>query len=125
MTPQQLEILQDYKRSRSPFKTAKTFGLDVKDVWQLIEQNQEFLRNKPERFGGHGRPELRKYTVCRRLLKGARWDNEHPDIAFARQLYEEGRVELCTARDGGWEILYAIPRAHRKPRPGYFQLEQL
>jgi hypothetical protein len=122
MTDNEKQILDEYRRSRSPFKTAKVFRIHVNDVWNLIEANSSYLRATPERFGGMGRPELRDFIVARRSLRGSGWDNNDPNIAKARALYELGHIDMTTGRDGSWEILYAIPRMQRQPRPGCWAL---
>lgn len=116
------EILDEYKRTKSPFKVAQMYSLDVKRVWEIIEANQDYLKSPPEKFGGKGPPELRDHIVARRRIRGPKWDNDEPAIALARDMYEQGRVELCSGRDGSWEILYAIPRKKIKPRPGYWKV---
>lgn len=125
MTDNEKEVLDEYRRSRSPFKTATVFGMHVNDVWKLIEDNTSYLQDAPERFGGLGRPELRDFIVARRSLRGPRWDNTDPNIAKARELYEQGHIDMTTGRDGTWEILYAIPRMRKQPRPGCWDLGQV
>lgn len=125
LTDRQVEILEEYKRCRSPFRTARVFNLDVHEVWQLIEDNQSYLQNPPERYEGWGRPEIRDFVAARRRIRGPKWDNDAPEVSKARELYEEGWVDLATGRDGGWEILYAIPRKKRQPRPGCWVVESI
>lgn len=117
------EVLDEYKKCRSPFRVATQFGMDVNDVWKLIEANQRYLQDPPEKFGGMGRPELQQYIVSRRPVRGPKWDNNDTNIAKARELYEAGYATMATGRDGGWEILYSIPLRKRSPQPGYFRLE--
>lgn len=114
-------ILEHYKRSRSPFKTATALGFDLNDVWALIDSSEHLLSSRVERHGGFGRPELVRYTVARRRA-GSGWNNSEPALKRARKAYEDGTVELMTGRDGLWEILYAVPRKRPQPRPDYFKL---
>lgn len=67
-----------------------------------------------------GRPELRKYIVTIRHVNGI-W-SDFGVIERARKDYDDGKVELCQARDGNNIILYAIPRGTRIKRPfRYFE----
>lgn len=118
-------ILDEYKKCRSPFRVSKAFNLDVQQIWDLIEAHQAYLQYPPERYGGFGRPELRSYLVARRRSRGSRWDNDSPEIKEAREMYEAGTVELATGRDGDWVLLYAIPRKRTKPRPGCWEVESI
>ncbi len=120
-TKDKTAILEHYRRSRSPFKTAQALGFELSEVWELINDSAELLHSRQERFGGFGRPDLVRYTVARRKAGGV-WNNASPELRRARRLYEEGTVELATGRDGLWEILYAIPRKRPQPRPHYFRL---
>lgn len=122
MTDHDMEVLDEYRRSRSPFKTATVFDMHVNDVWKLIEENTAYLKDTPERFGGMGRPELQDFIVARRAIRGPRWENSDPNIMKARELYEKGHIDMATGRDGSWEILYAIPRLRTQPRPGCWAL---
>jgi hypothetical protein len=117
------DVLLEYKRTRSPFRTAKLVGLDTAIVWQIIEENADKLSAHPERNGGFGRPELTRYIVGRRKVSSRQWDNDDEKIALARSCYELGSHDMATARDGGWLILYSIPNRSRQPRAGYFKPE--
>ncbi|WOF44380.1 hypothetical protein KNJ79_05455 [Sphingopyxis indica] len=122
LTPQdKAAILEHYRRSRSPFKTATALGFELSDVWELINESEHLLHARQERHGGYGRPEMVRFTVARRRA-GTGWNNAAPELRRARRQYEEGTVELATGRDGLWEILYAIPRKRPQPRPHYFKL---
>lgn len=114
-------ILEHYRRSRSPFKTATALGFELDEVWELINDSEVQLYARQERHGGFGRPELVPFTAARRRA-GTGWNNASPELRRARRAYEEGTVELATGRDGLWEILYAIPRKRPSPRPHYFRL---
>lgn len=117
------DVLLEYKRTRSPFRTANLTGLDASVVWSIIEEHSNKLTAYPERHGGYGRFEVEKYIVARRTVTSRSWDNTDPAIADARLSYEAGTHELATGRDGGWLILYAIPRKKVTPRPNYFRPE--
>lgn len=117
------DVLLEYKRTRSPFRTANLTGLDASVVWAIIEEHSDKLSAYPERNGGYGRPELENFIVARRTVGSRAWDNTDPAIADARLSYEAGTHELATGRDGGWRILYAIPRKKVTPRPNYFRPE--
>lgn len=124
LTPEVVEdILFEYKRTRSPFKVAKLVGVDVADVWHVIEENSDKLTSYNERNGGWGRPDILRYAVARRMITTRQWDNNDPDIAATRSRYELGVIDMATGRDGGWLILYAFPRKKPQPRFEYFKLE--
>lgn len=74
---------------------------------------------------GKGRPELQPYIVAIRDRNfEPAWDNTNPKIQKARELYDEGHVEMMTGTDGSNVILYAIPRRQQDVRPIYFALEE-
>lgn len=119
------DVLVEYKRTRSPFRTAKNTGLDASSVWAIIEANSDRLTSFQERHQGQGRPEIQKYLVARRKVTTREWDNAEPTIAKARSDYEAGTHELATGRDGGWLLMYSIPRKKTAPRPNYFKPESI
>jgi hypothetical protein len=114
------EILYEFKRTRSPFKTAKNVGIDVTVVLQVIDDNTDRIVSGEERWGGEGRPELLKFRVGKRKAASAGWDNTEPAIAEARTKFEAGTHTMCTGRDGAWLLLYSIPLRKLDPKPGYF-----
>ena len=126
LTPEvEADIVQVFKRTRSPFKTATETGVDVALVWRVIDENKDKLSAFEERFGGNGRPDLRPFLVHIRRASDREWNNEDEKIAEARRAYEAGTHIMCTGRDGSWLLLYSIPRkGPRQPRPGYFKPEQ-
>ena len=113
------KVITEYRRTRSPYRTAKILNIPVDEVWSIVEEHKD---HRPEHSDGWGRPDIRQYTVARRRAGGV-WNNMLPKIAEARQNFEAGFIDLATGRDGGWEILYALPRKKRKPRPNYFELK--
>jgi hypothetical protein len=117
------DVLAEYKRTRSPFRTAKNVGLDTQVVWDIIEANSDKLSAHPERNGGFGNPKLQPFLVARRQVTSRSWDNDDPKIALARANYEAGSHDMMTGRDGGWLLLYSIPLKRRMPRPNYFKPE--
>lgn len=115
------EVLQVFRQTRSPFKTSDKTGVPIKKVFDLIEANKEQLAAARERHGGEGRPELRAFIVARRKVTQLGWDNKAQVIAQAREDFEAGTHLLATGRDGGWLILYSIPRQGKpEPKPDYF-----
>lgn len=115
------EVLDLYRRLRSPFRVSSALRMDVKDVWNIIEENQDKLAARPNRYDGNGRPDLAVYAVARRKVTDDGWDNDSAEIRQAREDYEAGTHDLATARDGAWLILYAFPQKKVTPRPGYFK----
>jgi hypothetical protein len=122
MTPEvKQEIVDKYRQTRSPFKTAHAVGVDVSEVFAVIDEKQDQLTSAPERHGGFGRPDLREHMVGRRRASDLEWDNSDVLIAKARMDYEAGTHIMATGRDGAWLILYSIPRKGRPdPMPDYF-----
>ncbi len=125
VTPQiENEILITHQKTRSPFKTATIVGVDVQDVFAVLKKHEQSVGIGAERFGGKGRPELEPFTVARRRANETGWDNSEPAIAQARADYAAGTHEMATGRDGGWLILYTIPRRRvDTTRADYFQPE--
>lgn len=125
LTPEVIDdILIEYKRTRSPFKAAKAVGVDVAEVWAVIDANKDKLGTYEERHGGNGRPELEQFFVAKRRAMDRGWENNDAPILRARAQYEAGTHEMITGRDGSWLILYAIPRRYlASGREGYFTPE--
>lgn len=118
------EIIRNYLRLRSPFKVASKMAVDIQTVLDVVTAHPELLNPRPtaffmERFGGKGRPELRRYVVATKRSSD-QWDNDSVEIVAARRDFETGTVELVTGRDGDRQLLYALPRVAKLPRPGYF-----
>lgn len=115
------EILAELRKVRAPTKVARNLGVDLRMVLGVVDEIGGIrAMNREERWGGFGRPELKKYTVARKRAYQT-WDNNDPKITKARKDYEAGTHEMCTARDGNWLILYSIPRKKVEPRPDYFK----
>lgn len=126
LTPEVIEdIISEYRRTRSPFKTANACGVDVAIVWGVIDQNKDRMSIYEERYGGKGRPELQQFLVASRRASDREWDNADHGIIAARRALEAGTHVMTTGRDGQWLLLYSIPRkGQRDPRPDYFLPEQ-
>lgn len=96
-----------------------------------IIRNVDIIHNKRYNYTeeGMGKPELRRYLVGRRnRFYTPEWNNKDPKIAKARQLYDDGKVEIVQALDGFHVLLYAIPRrvvdTKRKPYFSYIEDEK-
>jgi hypothetical protein len=123
LTPEQeVEVIAEYRRVRSPFKVANNLGFDVTDVWSVIEQNPDAAAQNVERWGGEGRPDLRPFFVAKSRCSD-RWDNDDPAIAAARVAYEAGTHDMMTHRDGAFKFLVLKPQRRTTPRPDYFKPE--
>lgn len=122
LTPElETEILAKYRQTRSPFKTAHAVGVDVAQVFEVIDTKSDQLTAIQERHGGFGRPDIQGYMVARRRATEPSWDNNDPAIAKARSEFEKGTNIMATGRDGAWLLLYSIPRKGRPdPMPDYF-----
>lgn len=120
ITPEvRADVLRNLIRTRSPFKTARKTGVDLRTVLRIQEEERGPRSTHEERHGGWGQPDLRDYVVARKKAWEA-WKNDDPPIANARRDYELGIIEMTTGRDGEYLILYAIPREVEQPRPDYF-----
>lgn len=118
------EILISHQKTRSPFKTATIVGVEVEDVFKVLDKNKASVGMGAERYGGKGRPELEPFIVARRRANETGWDNSNPLIEQAREDYAAGTHEMATGRDGGWLILYSFPRRRvDKTRADYFSTE--
>jgi hypothetical protein len=105
------EILQSYRRLRSPYKVARECGYTPRMVWEVLDKYQDTITLPRERFGGEGRPEIQKWLVARIKPSPAGWDNDDPKIKEARQRVVDGTHTMATGRDGAWLLLYSIPLA--------------
>jgi hypothetical protein len=119
---QKIEVIAEYRRVRSPYKVANNLGFDVKDVWNVIDENPDAAIQNQERFGGDGRPDLRPYFVAKARCAD-RWDNDDPAIAAARAAYEAGTHDMQTHRDGAFKFLVLRKQKRVTPRPNYFRPE--
>lgn len=116
------EIIAEFRRVRSPFKTAKNLGIDVGLVWDVVDDNPDALSPRVERHGGEGRPDLRPFIVAKKRV-GTSWNNDDPLVARAREEYEAGTHDMMTHRDGNFEFLVSKPQKRVTPRPDYFKPE--
>lgn len=115
------EVLIAYRRLRSPYKVARALGYATRDVWEIIEANEHRLSAPPERHGGEGPENVRKWLIARTKPSDG-WKNDDPDVALARQRFCDGTHTMVTGRDGGWLLLYSIPlKTPVAPRPDYFK----
>ena len=117
------DILEEYARHNSLFKTARKLNVEVAYVSQVINANPQVDAPAMEecQWDGFGDPEKQKFLVAR-MLATETWDNELPEVAKARADYEEGTIDMATGRDGPYILLYAFPRAVKQPRPNHFSL---
>lgn len=102
--------------------TARQLGMSESQVnWVDV-----IVNGKLTYIEGKGRAELQPYIVAIRDKRfEPLWDNDNPKISKARDLYDEGKVEIVTGNDGNNVILYAIPRRFPElDRVPYFPLEQ-
>lgn len=99
-------------------RIARKFGVGALRVRTIdVLHNKRFVVSED----GKGRPELRKHTICVKHVDAPWPDSEA--IAKARSNYNLGLIEMCTARDGLHNILYAIPRKVRhRDRKQYFRV---
>lgn len=116
------EVLQSYRRLRSPYKVARELGYAPVLVWQIIELHADTLTLPVERWDGRGRPELEQHLVAKMKPGASSWDNAIPEIAEARRRFEAGTHTMATGRDGRWLLLYSIPLRKPQPaRPDFFK----
>jgi hypothetical protein len=115
------DILEEYSKHHSLFKTARKFDVQVDYVSELVKSQK--VEELPDvstcSFEGFGDPNKKKFLVARNLAKES-WDNGRPEVADARAKYEAGTHDMATGRDGPWLLLYSFPRAVARPHPNYF-----
>lgn len=84
-------------RFRIPFPVVRYMAIGERQRWV-------------QSLDGRGPAHLRKYIVAIRHVDGD-WPTESiSKIDEHRSKYDQGRVELCSGRDGYNIILYSIPR---------------
>lgn len=99
---------------------ARRYGVDPKYVEQRLRVQNNTPSNSKLSEDGWGREELRKYAIARKHVEEAEWPITD-EIVQAKIDYDEGRVEICTGRDGEYFILYRIPRSEvDEKREPYF-----
>jgi hypothetical protein len=124
LTPEQeAAVLDEYRRTRSPFKVANNLNLNVAEVWEIIDANPDAAVRNPEHSGGEGRADLRQYFVASARCAD-RWDNDEPGVKLARDRVCAGTHTMATHRDGSMKFLCSIPlKRSVKPNPDYFKPE--
>lgn len=124
LTPeQQADVIDEYRRTRSPFKVATTLDLNVADVWAIIDANPDAAVQNREHSGGEGREDIRRFFVAS-ARASERWDNDEPGVALARERVCAGTHTMATHRDGSTKFLCSIPLKRRLPaNPDYFKPE--
>lgn len=115
------DILEEYSKHNSLFKTAKKLSVSMEYVNDVIKENNEpeevnFSLNEEDNLG---LDRMRRYLVAKNPATSS-WDNTRPEIAEARKKYEEGTHDMVTDRDGDWLLLYSVPLAVKRPKPNYF-----
>ena len=112
---QQKQLVMDTLRKNrgDVAKTASQIGITPNQVNWV----NTIMTKKSKYIEGKGNPALHPYIVAIRDNNvEPMWNNEaNPKIMKARELYDEGLIELVTGRDKDNFILYAIPR--RTPEP--------
>lgn len=99
---------------------ARRYGVDPKYVEQRLRAQNNTPSNSKLSEDGWGREELRPYAIARKHVEEAEWPITD-EIVQAKIDYDEGRVEICTGRDGEYFILYRIPRSEvDEKREPYF-----
>ena len=120
------EIIEEYYRHNSLFKTAKKLDVSVafvKDTVENLPKPPPQPDRKKLRWEGFGDPDKERHLVSRMPAVEV-WDNELPEIVEARRKHEAGTHTLATGRDGPWILLYCFPQIVKTPRPHYFSLER-
>ena len=87
----------------------------------------DIIENKKFNYTGMGQgPDaMQKYLIARReVFSDQGWNHNDAKIKQARELYDEGKVEMATGRDGLVLLLYAIPRREKEIRKPYFSAPQ-
>lgn len=117
------DILEEYAKHGSLFRTARNLKVEVIYVKQIVDaQPSEVAPDLSEcRWDGFGDPEKADFLVARMPATEV-WDNTIPEVAEARQRFEEGTHNMATGRDGPYILLYSFPRHTKRPQPNYFSL---
>ena len=106
-------------------KVAKAANVGKILVYHVdVVHNKRFNRTEK----GLGPENLQKYIIATREADdGIGWNNDDPKIKKARELYDEGVIEMATGRDGMNLLLYAIPRQFKDEgrEPYFYPVEEL
>lgn len=109
-TEEQLELIQTCIEKHKDNSEAVKAQLRISQI-QLDLANILIYKTHNYTDEGMGRQSLQKHLVARRnrfLTRG--WNDEDKKIIKARELYDQGLVEMTTGIDGIYILLYAIPR---------------
>ena len=99
-------------------KVSKRVRLNLQIIY-WIDVMENGKHNKTDK--GLGPEHLQPYIIATRAIDDRKgWDNTNPKIIKARELYDEGLVEMSTGRDGMTLILYCIPRLDKEERKPLF-----
>ena len=111
-------LIQEELKTRDPRTVARSLGIPLSHILVVPPPS----RHDPVSEDGLGRQELRQYLVSRKSVRDPKWPDEDAEkIELARDLYDDGIVEVCQGRDGNWMLLYSIPRAEpEEGREVYF-----
>lgn len=108
------EFLQ---RNRNPHDIAETLSISVKEAKCLVETQTSELE-------GWGPLSKQVHIISRRAAHGF-WPRAHTQrIEYFQKLHDEGRVNICTGRDGSYFILYAMPNKTIAKRNPYFFVDR-
>jgi len=123
MTPLEQRVMALLEEHRGDYnQVAKDTHIKAEEIRKIdIRLNKKFNFTP----SGDGRNDLKKYMIAKTRTH-QEWDNTDPKIKKARQDFDDGKIEMCTGRDGLYLILYAIPRKVVKMnnKPYFTELEQ-
>lgn len=108
LTDKQKQELQAFLiRKREYLWIAKRLKISA-----IAVRNFDILTNNRYRISadGYGKMKLRPFIISRRYIDADWPAMDDAVIQRARQEYDEGKIEMVTARDGFYQVLYRIPR---------------
>ena len=114
-------VLSDLAKGRTLQRISRNYGLAPKVVREIAGESKtsKFTVHSED---GLGRPKLRPFIIASRHVHEPWPENE--EIRKAQLRYDAGMSEICTGRDGDYQILYEIPRKQTEhDRTPYFTLE--
>lgn len=115
MIPQTKSVREIYLEEGGDLaKIAARLGISVTSVMQKVGSDTKLtlpVKQTPPDDLLNWRPNWKPYLVAIRHNDATNWAPEDKAaIQKGRDRYEAGTHELCQRREGGWTILYAVPR---------------
>lgn len=100
-------------RNRNPHDHVEILGISLGEAKKRLAAETSALP-------GWGPLSKQAHIISRRHVDGPWPVNHRHRLDYFRKLHDEGRVNICTGRDGSYFILYAMPNTRIVPRAAYF-----